>query len=153
MAGRAVLVAGLPGCGKTTTLGLMRAAGLRVFDDFKAGAHNDSSAFTSSRHYRDLVSALRQGQDCVVADIDFCSSEARMEAELVLREAVAGAEFEWCFFENDPGACEANIRLRRRESVERDIRKLHEYSAAYRVPGDAKVLPVGRAKEESSAQQ
>jgi hypothetical protein len=148
MPGRAVLVAGLPGCGKTTTLGLMKGAGLCVFDDFKAGAHNDSAAFRDSRHYRDLVSALRQGQDCVVADIDFCSSEARRDAEHTLQEAVAGAAVEWLFFANEPATSEANIRRRRRESLEEDIRKLHEYAAVYEVPAGAKVLPVGSAQGE-----
>ena len=97
-----ILVAGLPGCGKTTTLRLMRNAGLRAFDDFKAGAHNDSPAFQDSRHYRDLVSALRRSEDCVVADIDFCSAGARAEAERILRDAVAGLEIEWLFYQTAP---------------------------------------------------
>jgi len=77
MAGKVPLVAGLPGCGKTTTLALMGEAGPLVFDDFKAGAYNDSPAFRDSRRCSVLVSALRRGEECVFADIEFCSGAAR----------------------------------------------------------------------------
>jgi len=147
MAGKVVLVAGLPGCGKTTALAQMNAADLLIFDDFKAGAYNDSSAFRDSRRYSVLVSALRRGEDCVVADIDFCSPAARSEAERTLLQAVEGVEIECWFFANDPATCEANIRLRRRESMDRDIQKLRDYAAIYAVPENATVLPVGRATD------
>jgi hypothetical protein len=150
MAGKVVLVAGLPGCGKTTLLAQMNAADVVIFDDFKASAYHDSSAFRDSRRYSVLVSALRRGEDCVVADIDFCSAAARSDAERVLLESVEGVKVEWQFFANDPTACEANIWLRRRESMDRDIRKLHQYAATYIVPAHATVLPVGRAIEEPS---
>jgi predicted ATPase len=39
------MVAGLPGCGKTTYLDELRRAGWSVFDDFKAEAIGDSSRF------------------------------------------------------------------------------------------------------------
>src|SRR5271167_3336935 len=47
-----ILLAGLPGCGKTTHLCQMCGDGWLVFDDFKAKAFCDSSAFRKSRKFR-----------------------------------------------------------------------------------------------------
>lgn len=137
-----LIVAGPPGCGKTTHLQRLEQEGWRCFDDFKACARNDSPRFCDSRHYETLLAALGQGHRCVVADIDFCNSEARTEAESVLREAVPDVRFAWHFFENNPDRCEANIRRRNRASLHRDLRKMREYSRVYSIPAGAHVLPV-----------
>jgi len=139
-----ILLAGLPGCGKTTHLCQMCRDGWMVFDDFKANAFHDSSAFRKSRKFRTLVSALRDGLRCAVADIDFCKTESRAEAESVLLAEVPGVKIGWRFFVNDRPTCESNIRSRKRSSLQADLERLHEYSAFYHVPQDANVLPIGR---------
>jgi hypothetical protein len=78
------LLAGLPGCGKTTYLNELRQNGWAAFDDFKAGATDDSPEYRKSRHFADLLAHLCAGLRCVVADIDFCKTESRAEAERVL---------------------------------------------------------------------
>jgi len=139
-----ILLAGLPGCGKTTHLCQMCRDGWLVFDDFKAEAFDDSSAFRKSRKFRTLFSALRDGLRCAVADIDFCKTKSREEEESVLLREVPVVKLEWRFFENDPSACEANIRSRNRPSLQTDLKKLYEYSALYRIPQGADVFGVGR---------
>lgn len=139
-----ILLAGLPGSGKTTHLCQMRRDGWLVFDDYKAKALDDCSAFRKSRKFSALISALRDGLSCAVADIDFCRTESRQGAESVLLAEVPGVRVGWRFFENDPSACEANIRSRKSPRLQIDLEKLHEYYGFYCIPEGADVLPIGR---------
>jgi len=137
-----LMVVGLPGCGKTTYLEELRRGGWSAFDDFKAGAVDDSSMFRKSRSFAALLSSLSGGGRCAVADIDFCRTEARTEAESVLRSMVSGLQMRWHFFENDERACKENIKRRNRNSREAELGKLHEYSRVYSIPRGAEVHPV-----------
>jgi hypothetical protein len=121
--------------------------GWLAFDDFKANAFDDCSEFRKSRKFRALISALRDGLRCAVADIDFCETGPRAEAESVLLAEVPAVNLSWFFFENDPSTCEANIRGRKRPSLQTDLEKLHEYSEIYNIPRGATVLPVGRSSQ------
>lgn len=132
-----LLVAGLPGCGKTTCLGELQRDGWLTFDDFKAGAIDNSRSFHKSRRFGALLVGLRDGHRCVVADIDFCNSESRNEAENVLRAAVPGLKIRWWFFANDERSCEENIRRRSRDSLAADLRELRKYSRIYSIPHGA----------------
>jgi len=145
-----LLVAGLPGCGKTTLRGELERQGYSVLDDYKACADDNSPRFWKSRHYDRLLQLLRQGTDCAVADIDFCHADARAEAERTLREQVPSVRVEWRFFANDPDACEANSRHRNREHLDRDLLKMRDYSAVYSIPPGAVTLAVVRAGASSS---
>ena len=143
MAEQLLLVAGLPGCGKTGYLRRLETEGWRIFDDFKANARQDSSHFAASRHYDSLIQDLRDGRRCVVADIDFCRESARAEAEHVLRRALPDVVFAWQFFENHPERCAFNIRRRNRHSIEADLRKLEEFASVYSVPEGVETMPIG----------
>jgi len=146
MSGQLLLLAGLPGCGKTTYVKELERDGWVAFDDFKACATNDSAKFAHSRHYEALLGALREGRRCVVADIDFCTSKGRGEAERALRSGASGVTFRWCFFANDPDACESNIRHRNRAALDRDLSKMREYAATYVIPDGAEVRSVRKAQ-------
>jgi hypothetical protein len=137
-----LLLAGLLGCGKTTHLHDLQRNGWSVFDDFKAGAIDDSPEFRKSLHFAALLARLHDGFKCVVADIDFCKTESRAEAERVLRAEVPGVEIGWRYFSHDEQACEANIKHRNRASLDADLRKLRKYSSWYLIPEGADVLPV-----------
>jgi hypothetical protein len=63
------VLAGLPGCGKTTPLLELQRNGWLVFDDFKARAIDDSPEFHKSRHFAGLVAGLRDGFRCVVGTV------------------------------------------------------------------------------------
>jgi hypothetical protein len=144
-----ILLAGLPGCGKTTYLCQMFREGWLVFDDFKAMAFNDCSKFRNSRKFRALTRALRDGLKCAVADIDFCSTESREEAERELLVEVPGVRHGWIFFANDPAACEMNIRRRNRSCFEGELDYVRRHSASYDIPQNAVVFPIGRKPSES----
>jgi hypothetical protein len=138
-----VVVAGLPGSGKTTCLCQMCRDGWIVFDDFKANAYENSSAFRDSRKLRAVLTALRDDLKCVIADIDFCKTDSRSEAECVLLSEVPGVKLAWRFFANNYHACETNIKRRNRPSLQADLDKLREYSTQYQIPVGAETLPVG----------
>jgi len=76
-----ILLVGLPGCGKTTYLCQMCQESWLVFDDYKAEAIGNCSAFRKSSKFEVLIRALCDGLRCAVADIDFCKTESRIEAE------------------------------------------------------------------------
>jgi hypothetical protein len=140
MDGNVVLIAGLPGCGKTTLLHRMCQEGWWVFDDWKAGAPD--LLFRNSPKLRDLIGALRDGRRCAVADIDFCDTNARNEAEGMLREEISGLDVRWEFFANDRSACEANARARNRSCLQRELNLIVKYSHSYNIPEGAVVHPV-----------
>jgi len=148
-----LLVAGLPGCGKTTYLDELQGDGWLIFDDFKAGAINNSSRFRMSRHFAVLLAHLRDGVRCVVADIDFCKTESCAEAECALRAEVPGVGIGWCYFLDEERVCEANIIRRNRPSLRADLAKLHEYSSYYRIPRGAAVRPCYRPPQGADSVQ
>lgn len=141
-----LMVAGLPGCGKTMYLEELRRDGWLAFDDFKAGAIDNSPSFHKSRKFRTLLASVRDGGRCAVADIDFCRSESREEAENVLGAAVSGLKVRWCFFAHDERSCDENIRRRNRDSLAEDLRELHKYSRIYSIPKGAVVRLVRTAQ-------
>jgi hypothetical protein len=144
MESEVVLLVGLPGSGKTTYLSQMLQDGWLIFDDFKALAINDCSKFRSSQGFPKLIRALRDGRRCVVADINFCKTESREEAERDLLAEVPSVSISRRFFENDPFACEANLINRNRQSLQNELRDLQAYSPFYYIPEGSVVLPVWR---------
>jgi hypothetical protein len=141
-----VLIAGLPGCGKTICSEEFRRKGWTVFDDFKACAIENSSTFNMSRHFESLIASLQKGSKCAITDIDFCSTESRSEAESSLHSNVTGIKLGWIFFANDARACETNIRRRNRSSLEEDLRCLRRYAALYSIPEHADVRRIRVSK-------
>ena len=146
---KVILIAGLPGAGKTT-YGKQLASELSAefFDDFKLNAINDSSLFHCSRHYHRLTHLLKTGKPCVVTDIDFCNGQSREEAETRIRENVPDVDVQWRFFANDPEKCLENVRKRKRTSVLADETMIRKYSNSYRFPNGAMVIPVVGCVEE-----
>ena len=104
-----LLVAGLPGSGKTTYLCELEGRGWLCFDDFKNAAINNSRQFRQSPHCATLLTRLREGVRCVVTDIDFCHTESRREATDVLRAEVSSVDIRWLYFSHNVEDCAANI--------------------------------------------
>jgi hypothetical protein len=145
MSARVLIVAGLPGSGKTPYLGRLRAEGWEIFDDFKADAHNDSPLFKSARRYDELIEALRNGRKCVVSDLAFCRTTDRQDAEKVLRAEGGDLVLDWQFFAKDPEQCANNIRrAASSRPPEPRLAKLKEFSSLYSAPTGAALMPILR---------
>jgi len=138
-----MVVVGLPGSGKSHHVRRLRANCQGVCaEDFMARSHDNSGRFTDSRYYADLVRDLRDGKDCVIADIEYCDTWRRVEVEEVIARDVPSVIIEWHFFENNPSQCEANVSHRGRARAEEERRKIHRLSRKYKIPPGAKVIPV-----------
>jgi hypothetical protein len=149
MSAEIILLVGLPGSGKTTYMGARQEEGWSIFDDFKANSYNHSPVFGHSRKYDALLAALRKGQKCLVADIDFCKASSRREAEAALRTQIPDIVPKWLFFENDFFACQANLTRRASPSIEENLRALHGYGTSYQIPIGAQVVPVWKPGPDS----
>ncbi|MBN9521927.1 AAA family ATPase [bacterium] len=137
------VVVGLPGSGKTHLLDRLRATRPgAVADDYHAAPHGDSPEVTASRHYPALVTSLRAGLGCAVADIAFTDTGRRLELERVFRADVVGVTIEWVFFANDLEACLANVRRRCRESRTEEEEMARWLAPRYFVPEGVPALPV-----------
>ncbi|OFV96503.1 MAG: hypothetical protein A3H28_06205 [Acidobacteria bacterium RIFCSPLOWO2_02_FULL_61_28] len=143
MTGNVILVVGLPGCGKTTYVDKLTAEfGAQKFDDFKANAHYDSPTFQCARRFDELIIKLVRGETCIVADIDFCRNEARIEAEEEIKGRIPGVKVEWHYFENDPIRCRRNVIRRKSNSVQQELLNIDRYSPGYDIPSPATLIRV-----------
>jgi hypothetical protein len=120
----------------------MLEEGWLIFDDFKANAFDNNSSFCMSRKLDSLICALRSDLRCAVADVDFCQTQSREEAERVLRAKIPDLKIEWLFFANDWTACEVNIGRRKRLRYQEELEKMRGLAVSYRIPPDATVIPV-----------
>ena len=105
-------------------------------------ANQHSHRFTDSRHYPQLIRDLREGKDCLIADIAFCDTWRRIEAEQVVKCDVPSVEINWLFFENDPEKCKANARTRNRSNLKEELQNICELSKKYHIPLGVEVKPV-----------
>jgi hypothetical protein len=138
-----VIVVGMPGSGKSHYIREQQPQfpGICVHD-YMSNSHGHSPRFTDSRLYPNLVRALRDGKDCLIADIEYCDTWRRVEVEEVITRDVPGLEIEWRFFENDPAKCEANAERRARSNLAEEKRKIRDLSRKYQIPPEAIILPV-----------
>lgn len=142
-----VLIAGLPGSGKT---GLLRELaqtaeeqGLHVMSLDDPGVAAPLAPF--------LEAVGRQRPDLVViADPAFCHSRSRELAEARLRQAWAPAQVEWHFFANDAEACRRNVV--RRQDDRKVMAALTQWSKDYTVPEGHVALAVWVPKENAEAE-
>ena len=78
----------------------------------------------------------------MVADIDFCRTEARDEAKAELSAEVSHTKMGWIYFENDAAACVENVKTRNRNCLQKELENIGKYSRVYKIPQDAVVIPV-----------
>jgi hypothetical protein len=110
-----------------------------------------SSRFTHSKHYPELIRALRAGKDSAIADIEYCDTSKRLELEQVVGQDVDGLSLVWMFFENDLAQCLLNIERRNGSKKEAEKRKAQELSCRYFIPQRGVIVPVWRPDESNLA--
>lgn len=141
-------IAGLPGSGKSTLIRkLARKVRGLVAPDLMRGVDDDppirrSPRITDSPVYPQLISDLREGKDCIVADIVFCDTLWRVELEQVVRADAPDVTIDWMFFENAPSKCARNATNRGRLSLPRELRMIEYLSRKYIIPVGVKPLRV-----------
>jgi len=140
-----ILVGGLPGSGKSKYLERLEAEGWKVFDDFQKRAINNLATFRMSRHYSELVQALREGRPSVVADVRLVTAEYRNDAERTLHADLSDLVIDLRLFELDEAQCAANIKNSPdpRDAPNR-LRILGEFAPQHSMPQGAARLPVWR---------
>ncbi|MDA8103990.1 MAG: hypothetical protein M0Z71_01290 [Nitrospiraceae bacterium] len=116
----------------------------------KSKAH--SKRIIDSRHYDQLVCDLRNGKDCIIADIIFCEAEKLCEVEHAVTQEIPGLNIEKLFFENNPSQCKYNATLRRRANLNEEIRNIDALSARYEIPSGSNTIPCVVAKLESNCE-
>lgn len=140
-----VFLGGLPGSGKSFRLEKYRKAHWQVYDDFQAGAQNDSSEFSQAKDFDGLVADLQGGKRCVVADIQFVDEGYRRSATKALGNAVDDFVWRLELFANEPERCAENVRLAERKEERRASARLSaiaQFTKRYSMPEHGFLLPV-----------
>ncbi len=138
-----IVVVGLPGSGKSYLVRcLAREYSAFSVEDYMKESINHLPLLTDSRHHNDLICSLREGRNCVIADIEFCKSLRRDELEKIVRDAVSGITIEWQYFENNPEKCIANVKRRNRPNAQQEIEKIGCLSKQYYVPPNVKPISI-----------
>jgi adenylate kinase family enzyme len=154
---RVILIAGLPGSGKTTYGSKLKvdvnAAGF--VDDYHAKAIENSPKFEHGRQYAQLIGGLMKGETWIASDIAWCLPEKRREVEKALRAVVPGVIIEWHFMATDEEKCRKRVEKRRRATVDEELRKITELCRYYHIPPGSKVVDdcEGAAEPDVTADQ
>lgn len=151
MTGRIVIVTGLPGSGKTRLLARSAVPGVLIVDDIKRRPRVPAIGFVGVRGFWRVVAHALRGGVAMIADVDFCRSPARRDAERWLRLLAPGVDVQWVFFRNDPSRCRRNV-LRRDASARREaLRRIEDYAAAYRPPHPVRPVYAAPPHQRSKA--
>lgn len=137
--GKLLMVIGLPDAGMTHLIEKKlqpRITGVLVHD-FHGNAIDHSSLPRNSRHYDALIESLRNGNDCLIADIEFCRPRRRKAVIEAVIEEFPEVKIEYHCFKNQPERCKTNARRRGRKGVDEEIAKIEKISEDYEIPAEA----------------
>jgi hypothetical protein len=152
-----VFIVGLPGAGKTEMIKNKDHAFLKSeiieFDDILGCYYTgkDREDIRNATEFSKLVSSLKEGRTCCVADIQFCDRRKLINAEVAIKGAVEGRiEIAWVYFENEPEQCRKNatgraLKCKKREAcLPTELANIEYYSKLYVIPDGVIPRPVYR---------
>ncbi|MGE5299224.1 MAG: AAA family ATPase [Acidobacteriota bacterium] len=138
MSGRLVIVAGLPGAGKSTYLehyvqGHPHAI---VYDDYRGAVLGKVNDPRLNKHYSELLLNLEQGREVLVSDIMFCIPKYRNELIAAVTGVLPAISIDYVFFANKTEICKQNVikRNRSEETVRRELDLIDEITSQYSTP-------------------
>jgi predicted kinase len=139
---KVILIAGLPGSGKTTYGYKLKAEvnAADFVDDYHAKAIENSPKFENGRQYEQLICGLKKGETWIASDIAWCLPEKRREVEKALRAVVPGVIIEWHFMATDEEKCRKRVEKRRRATYSDELRKITDLCPYYHIPPGSKVV-------------
>ena len=142
---RLVVVAGSPGAGKSTYIkNKLVPLGHHIFDDFLADAVCDIGDMCHSRHHNELIAKLKNGENCVIADIKFSQKGHQQDiksfVETHFEKEKFNIEIEWHCFEKSKVLCVKNAQYRNAEKLIRQIELINELDKGYTVPDKAVII-------------
>lgn len=139
-----ILLGGLPGSGKSFYLAALVERGWQKLDDFQSKSPHDSTDFRDSRHFADLVAALKAGERCVVADIRVIHRPYRQSALSALSSDVGAIRLQFQIFENRSDLCSSNVKRDSGRRLDDRLSAISHWSNHHSVPLDAVLLQVWR---------
>jgi predicted kinase len=145
-----IIVAGLPGAGKTTYLQRLKEQQVIGwhYDDFQDASHNKSPDPHLSRYYDNLIEHLRSGHMVAIADIRYCVPDEIQKLLEAVRQAIPGGiiPVEVHYFENDQAQCLVNAKKRAQQTKQRDFSYeeglIKHYGSRYALWADKSVKQV-----------
>lgn len=142
MPGRLLLIAGLPGSGKSTYGNKLKSTigATDYVDDYHRNAVNNNPAIDHGRAYHELVAGLRRGETWIASDIVWCQPAKRRALEAEFRRLVPDVVMEWHFPAVDEATCRDRVRKRQGRDVEAELRKIDELSPEYHVPPGSRIV-------------
>lgn len=142
MSGKAILITGYPGSGKSTYGKKLRAAidATRFVDDYHRDSLDDRPLFDHGREYTCMIDGLTRGETWIASDIAWCSPDKRVEVETALQDRVPDVEIEWHFISCDEDVCRERVRERSRKKAESELKMIDELSTEYNIPTGSRVI-------------
>lgn len=141
---RITILIGLPASGETTHLKTNFASLYpnNCFDDFHSRSMDGTRVFNKSRCHEDLMKKIKNGEDCIISDVEYCREWRLLEAESGLKELgekiSVRIETNRVYLENNPNACRHNVVHRYHREPDRDymteLYKVDCLSSVYRCP-------------------
>jgi hypothetical protein len=153
MMSKLIIWYGLPGSGKSTNIARCVDSCEHVFDDFMSRAVLDRPEFPFSRHFSEIITALKKSETCLISEISLCHSGFRQELRSVLAALIPQLVIEWnCLDCRTPEAvaiCRDNIYYRQQVTGQKlayAFKMIDAFAPAFSIEKGAILHPVQAAR-------
>lgn len=138
-----MVVVGLPGSGKTEYLRhLAKKQKINSYlDDYEYGPLKRSNPQMRDTDKK-LIDGLKRGEKWAIADTRFCEENERIKLISALSQEIPKLDIKFEYFTNEPDLCQKNAEIRKSSFPRHEINLIVYYSELYRIPKNAKTLPV-----------